>query len=355
MPITETSPSPPSSSSPPPEPPFRGRRIRYEELNPDELFHVIDDLEGSKMRGRIREFIWISIIVHLLVFWYLAYGPRYFQHVRVVNPSDILKQREKEINSIDLSDAIKKLRPRDSRTAPSRSADASKPSIDQKTLDQLRAQRKVEQPQPAEAPQPTPQQQPPPPQVAQQQPAAAQPLPPNQQSLLEAPKPAARPAPTAPNFSTGPSSPGDAIRQAARDAARSPSIVGGGGSNPGPANAPGSAGGAQILSDTMGVDFDPYLKRIVYDTERAWWPIIPEIARPPLNKQGKVMIRFKILKDGSVKEMLLEGPSGDVALDRAAWGGIVGASPFPPLPRDFKGPYIELRFYFLYNIKPGGE
>ena len=105
----------------------------------------------------------------------------------------------------------------------------------------------------------------------------------------------------------------------------------------------------------MGVDFGPYMRRIVYDTERAWWPIIPEIARPPLNKQGRVLIRFKILKDGSVKEMLLEGPSGDVSLDRAAWGGILGASPFPQLPKEFKGPYLELRFYFLYNVKPGDE
>jgi TonB family protein len=105
----------------------------------------------------------------------------------------------------------------------------------------------------------------------------------------------------------------------------------------------------------MGVDFGPYLRRIIYDTERSWWPIIPESARPPLLKQGKVGIRFRILPDGSVKQMILEFPSGDVALDHAAWGGITGASPYPPLPKEFKGPYLELRFYFLYNIKPGDE
>jgi outer membrane biosynthesis protein TonB len=53
--------------------------------------------------------------------------------------------------------------------------------------------------------------------------------------------------------------------------------------------------------------------------------------------------------------MMLEGPSGDVALDRAAWAGITGASPFPPIPKAFKGPFLELRFYFLYNIRPGDE
>jgi len=345
MPITEVSPSPSSPSSPPPEGPFRKRRPRYEELEPEELFHVIDDLEGSKARGRIREFIWISIILHMIVFWYLAYGPRYFQHIRVVNPSDILKEREKEITSVDLSDALKNMRP-ETRALPKSQVETRKPTIDQKTLEAMRR---------AEPPRPQPQpEQPPPPQVVQQtQPPPPLPVPNSQQSVVEAPRPQNKPAPTVPNFNTGPSTPGEEIRQAARAAASSPSVFGGdsGGSN----NGPGSAGGAQILSDTMGVDFGPYLKRIVYDTERAWWPIIPEIARPPLNKQGRVLIRFKIMRDGSVKEMKLEGPSGDVSLDRAAWGGILGASPYPQLPREFKGDYLELRFYFLYNIKPSEE
>jgi TonB family protein len=350
MPITEIPPSPPSQSSPPPLRPFRRRSTRYEDLEPEELFHVIDDLEGSKNRARIREFIWVSIIAHMIVFWYLAYGPRFFQHVRVVNPSDVLRQREKDIASIDLSDALKQVKP---KGAPNRPAEPKKPILDKKTLDDIRALRKPEPPAPQPAPAP---EQPPAPQVAQQpqpQPKPAQPLANSQLSPLEAPKPA--PLPTNPSFSTGPATAGEAIRQAARDAARNPPGFGGD-SAPGAPNArPGSAGGAEILSDTMGVDFGPYMKRIIFDTERAWWPIIPEVARPPLNKQGKVMVRFKILKDGSVKEMILEGPSGDISLDRAAWGGITGASPYPSLPKDFKGPYLELRFYFLYNIRPGDQ
>jgi TonB family protein len=105
----------------------------------------------------------------------------------------------------------------------------------------------------------------------------------------------------------------------------------------------------------MGVDFGPYISRVIYDTKRAWYPIIPESARPPLDKRGVVQIRFKILKDGTVTDMHLDGASGDVALDRAAWAGITGAAPYPPLPREFKGPYLELRFAFLYNIEPGEQ
>jgi outer membrane biosynthesis protein TonB len=84
--------------------------------------------------------------------------------------------------------------------------------------------------------------------------------------------------------------------------------------------------------------------------KRRWLPLIPPIARPPVDKQGRTGIRFKIYPDGRAKELILEHPSGDISLDRAAWGGITGASPYQPLPKQFTGPYLELRFGFNYNL-----
>ena len=51
--------------------------------------------------------------------------------------------------------------------------------------------------------------------------------------------------------------------------------------------------------------------------------------------------------------MRLAGTSGDVALDRAAWGGITASNPFPPLPGQFGGQYLALRFHFYYNPDRG--
>ena len=138
------------------------------------------------------------------------------------------------------------------------------------------------------------------------------------------------------------------IQQASRGA--------GGSSSSGVVDAPRGAGGMgipgpEILSDTMGYNTDAYLKRVVAATYRAWLPIIPESARPPLSNKGKVYIDFIINPDGSVKHMILRGPSGDVSLDRAAWGGITSAG-YPPLPKDFKAPNLALRFGFYYNIPP---
>ena len=145
------------------------------------------------------------------------------------------------------------------------------------------------------------------------------------------------------------------MQQAMRQAMRGGTQYGGDGGMNMPSQHAGAEGAVDVLSDTTGWDYGPYIGRVIYDTKRSWYPIIPESARPPLDKKGEVMIRFKILRDGTVRDMVLEGPSGDVSLDRAAWAGIIGATPYPPLPKEFAGPYLELRFKFLYNIMPGED
>jgi hypothetical protein len=113
------------------------------------------------------------------------------------------------------------------------------------------------------------------------------------------------------------------------------------------------SGGIEVLSDTQGVDFNSWLARWHRETERAWDPLIPDEVNAPILKSGMVAIRFKVLPNGRLMDgsLVLEGRSGDVALDRAAWGALTGSN-YPPLPRDFHGPYLELRAFFLYNMEP---
>jgi TonB family protein len=109
----------------------------------------------------------------------------------------------------------------------------------------------------------------------------------------------------------------------------------------------------EILSDTQGVDFKPYLAKVLDSVRKNWYKLIPEEARPPLLKQGKVTIQFAILPDGKVSGMQIVKPSGDTPLDRAAWGGITACNPFDPLPSEFHGPFLALRFHFYYNPPKG--
>lgn len=95
----------------------------------------------------------------------------------------------------------------------------------------------------------------------------------------------------------------------------------------GVARASGSSGSIEVLSDTKGVDFGPYLQRVRQDIQANWYRQIPD---PIMTKKGKVIIELSIMKDGTVANMRFVETSGNVLLDRAAWGGVTKANPFPP-------------------------
>ena len=107
-------------------------------------------------------------------------------------------------------------------------------------------------------------------------------------------------------------------------------------------------GGVQILSDTQGVDFAPFLKEWRRTTDETWKKLMPDEVNAPTLQKGTVMIRFKVLPNGQVVNMILEGRSGHTALDRAAWHALAD-SKYPPLPDPFHGPFLELRAVFMYN------
>ena len=68
-------------------------------------------------------------------------------------------------------------------------------------------------------------------------------------------------------------------------------------------------------------------------------PLIPDEVNPPIYKSGAVAIRFKVLPNGRLMDgsLVLEGRSGDMALDRAAWGALTGSN-YPPLPQGVPRP-----------------
>jgi TonB family protein len=108
-------------------------------------------------------------------------------------------------------------------------------------------------------------------------------------------------------------------------------------------------GSIEILSDTMGVDFGPYLRRLHVQIEDHWFPLIPDLARPPIRTSGSVVLEFAIMQDGTVQGLTVIHSSGTVALDRAAYGGILNSAPLPRSPAEFNGGFLRLRCNFLYN------
>jgi len=155
------------------------------------------------------------------------------------------------------------------------------------------------------------------------------------------------------------SSPGRALEQSAQQSRQGSAsgVEGFGGRIPGAA-APGYGGGgggevyggAQLLTPTEGVDFNDYLARVVASVKRNWYSVMPESVY--LGEKGRVVLQFRIMSNGAVPdaEPQLMSSSGKEPLDRAAYSAIRSSSPFEPLPAAFSGPFVELRFIFLYNL-----
>jgi TonB family protein len=104
----------------------------------------------------------------------------------------------------------------------------------------------------------------------------------------------------------------------------------------------------ELLSDPQGVDFKPYLIRVLASVRRNWFAVIPESVK--YGQRGRVVIQFAIARQGNVPKLVISMPSGTDALDRAAVAGISASNPFPPLPPEFKGDTIRLQLSFLYNM-----
>ncbi|MGC1484239.1 MAG: TonB family protein [Candidatus Acidiferrum sp.] len=119
----------------------------------------------------------------------------------------------------------------------------------------------------------------------------------------------------------------------------------------GPGHGQGSFGnGYEILTPTEGVDFSDYMHRMLENVRRNWYAVMPQSAL--LGDRGRVLLRFKIMANGSVPndDPSREMGSGKEPLDRAAISAIRSSNPFEPLPSAFHGPYIEIRIMFLYNL-----
>ena len=335
-----------------------------EDAVPALLLHLQDDLT----RARRREAAWLSVIVHLLVIILFVNQPRiegfyrrvflHQQPVMRVSVQDLLKQ--KELTYLELPPDLQKVTKRPNTNVISdkdRTASSRTPQLDAKELKKIIASSRPGRPGPGGPPMQQPGQmasaQPSSPGI-QEQPQQSQPQSsqsqnqPPQISQIQ-PPPSEKP----PVKFGGAVSPGSAIDQATRSAAQNRGGYGGDGGDFGLSQGKaGTMGPLEVLTDTMGVDFNPYLSRVIHEVKEHWYQIIPESASM---KRGKVVLQFAILPDGSVAGLQIVGSSNDPALDRPAYGSITGSNPFPPLPKEFTGPYLGLRFSYYYNIEIEGE
>lgn len=65
---------------------------------------------------------------------------------------------------------------------------------------------------------------------------------------------------------------------------------------------------------------------------------------------NKVVLVFKINRDGKVPDYKVLNSSGDNAVDSAAIDALLKSAPFEPLPSGYKGQNVQVQFAFDYNV-----
>lgn len=188
-------------------------------------------------------------------------------------------------------------------------------------------------------------------------PPSARDLPTREMPLREVTRPSERPAPpalTRPGIKETPPLPAPAPPP--RPVASPPPAVA---STPPPSPAPtarvpapppplgrptGSPQGSGALSLEVGdFPFAWYLRTIQTKITERWAP-------PPGSREGQqVVVVFEIARDGRASNVALEKPSGNAAYDLAALRAVADASPFPPLPAEFKEPLLRVHLGFHYT------
>jgi outer membrane biosynthesis protein TonB len=292
-----------------------------------------------------------SIVAHMALILFLINIPRIFKPY--VPSADDIARAQKELSFVYLP-------PETAAPAPP----APKlPKIDPKMLRNMAPpdERPVE-PAPVPAPQPPQPVKPAPdlpeapvPHVAPQAPQA-QTTPP--QTLPQPPLPSAlepiKPQPGRRLNLQPEMSPGEVLRQQENQAAGQHS---GGYSSEVPLSGTGGRGVAptignsvQILTPTEGVDFDPYIRRMLETIKGNWEAVMPQSAL--LGDKGVVYVTFQINPDGSIQrtDPQLERTSSKPPLDNAAMSSIRASNPFEPLPKEFHGPYMRFGIFFLYSL-----
>jgi TonB family protein len=332
----------------------------------DIQIHLLIELEAEAARWRRRTMFLLSILLHALMIIIALVSPRLFRSGAEMLGIVLEPKPKEESTFLYLPpDALKRPPPKTHILSDkNRIAQGKAPKIDPNGLQMPYSRGNTPLPEvagghpaPPAAP-PTP----PAPKVAEvgTPPSAGQPRPPEpkkeeaQLRLTDVPAPAGNGGQS--QLRLPATTPGEAIMRASRDVARgrATGAIGGAGDGDAQFNNPNSnfsIGGAQILSDTLGVDFGPYLARVILNVRRNWYSVIPISAQ--MGQKGRVAIVFEIIKDGSVPTIRLVGSSGSEPLDRAALSAINMSNPFPRLPDQFTGNHLVLQFVFLYNLGTG--
>jgi TonB family protein len=104
-----------------------------------------------------------------------------------------------------------------------------------------------------------------------------------------------------------------------------------------------------ISFNTYDWDFAPYMLAMKRAVERHLYP--PYAFTHMGLVSGDNLIRFVVSPDGTIRDLRILDSNAHYSLDRASVRAIEAAAPFLPLPRNFPEEYLEVTAHFSYTIR----
>jgi TonB family protein len=105
--------------------------------------------------------------------------------------------------------------------------------------------------------------------------------------------------------------------------------------------------GPQSPPVEIEINWGPYMADLQRRIKRAWYP-------PKFHESNRVVVIFKIHKNGELSHLRLVTASGSSIVDQAAMRAVETAAPFRALPAG-AGDDIDVQFTFDYNLFNGGS
>jgi TonB family protein len=194
-------------------------------------------------------------------------------------------------------------------------------------------------------------------------PAPAPPAPapsarPTEELTLPGRRPAAKPAPAPEPSLRPPSLPAKEIARPAVPAPAPPARVTPVVPQPGPAASAGAGAesarrsGVEVAGTARGAGsgagaggesaLASYLTLVDWKIQQQWVPV-----GAPASPETVVVVRFRVLRSGQVRDVELETTSGSPSLDTSALRAVRQSLPLPPFPNLLTEPWLDLRYRFV--------
>jgi TonB family protein len=111
---------------------------------------------------------------------------------------------------------------------------------------------------------------------------------------------------------------------------------------------PGGGGGRNGIDAEEEPDFGPYVAELQRRIRRNWAP-------PVEDRSKRVVVLFRIARDGRLLNPQIQQSSGSPPADQAALAAVRASAPFKALPPNFHGNDIAVQFVFDYDVAGHGN